>query len=145
MEAPQGFADEIPIRPSEPVVGFDTTGLVQGFEYSAAPPSPPPAPVGASSPQCGPGGDIKRPLKIKDAAPVYSAIARASRVEGVVIIEATIGPDGKVQDARVLRPVHRLLDDAALDAVRQWEYTPTLLNGTPIAIVMTVTVDFRLR
>ena len=93
----------------------------------------------------GPGGDIKRPLKIKDAAPVYSAIARASRVEGVVIIEATIGPDGKVQDARVLRPVHRLLDDAALDAVRQWEYTPTLLNGTPIAIVMTVTVDFRLR
>jgi protein TonB len=65
-------------------------------------------------------------------------------VEGVVIIEATISPDGRVQDARVLRSIP-LLDAAALDAVRQWEYSPTLLNGTPVPVVITVTVVFRLR
>jgi protein TonB len=77
-------------------------------------------------------------------APAYPAVARSARVEGIVIVAATIGQDGKVQNARILRSVP-LLDAAALDAVRQWEYTPTLLNGMPIAIVMTVTVDFRLR
>ena len=61
-----------------------------------------------------------------------------------MIIEATIGPTGNVQDAKVLRSIP-LLDDAALDAVRQWEYTPTLLNGIPVAVIMTVTVDFRLQ
>jgi periplasmic protein TonB len=61
-----------------------------------------------------------------------------------VIVEATIGPNGNVQDAKVLRS-HPLLEAAALDAVRQWEFTPTLLNGSPVSVVMTVTVDFRLR
>jgi protein TonB len=90
------------------------------------------------------GGDIKRPVKLREVAPTYPPLARAARVEGIVIVEAIVGPDGKVQDARVLRS-SPLLDAAALDAVRQWEFTPTLLNGIPIAIVMTVTVDFRLR
>ena len=60
---------------------------------------------------------------------------------GVVTIEATIGPDGKVIDAKVVRSVP-LLDQAALDAVRQWEYTPTLLNGVPVPVVVTVTINF---
>jgi len=59
----------------------------------------------------------------------------------VVIIEAVIGADGKIANARVLRPVP-LLDAAAIDAVRQWEYTPTLLNGVPVGVIMTVTVNF---
>ena len=83
-------------------------------------------------------------MKLREVAPTYPAMARAARVEGIVIVEAIVGPNGKVQDARVLRS-SPLLDAAALDAVRQWEFTPTLLNGIPIAIVMTVTVDFRLR
>ena len=58
-----------------------------------------------------------------------------------MIIEATIGPNGKVQDARVLRSIP-LLDQAALDAVSQWEYSPTLLNGVPVPVIMTVTVNF---
>ena len=78
-----------------------------------------------------------------DAKDPYTA-GHSARVQGIVIVEAIIGPEGKVQDARVLRSIP-LLDAAALDAVRQWEYTPTRLNGSPIAIVMTVTVDFRLR
>jgi protein TonB len=62
----------------------------------------------------------------------------------MVIIEATIGGDGKVIAAKVLRSVP-MLDEAALDAVRQWEFTPTLLNGAPVPIVMTVTVNFKLQ
>ena len=89
------------------------------------------------------GGSIKPPVKTKDVPPVYPASAQSARVQGVVIIEATIGPDGKVQDARVLRSV-RLLDQAALDAVSQWEFTPTLLKGVPVPVIMTVTVVFTL-
>jgi protein TonB len=61
-----------------------------------------------------------------------------------VIIEATIGPSGKVADAKVLRSIP-LLDNAALDAVRQWVFTPTLLNGVPVPVIMTVTVQFTLQ
>jgi TonB family protein len=87
------------------------------------------------------GGQIKPPLKIKDVKPVYPAIAQSARVAGVVTIEATIGPDGKVIDAKVVRSVP-LLDQAALDAVRQWEYRPTLLNGVPVPVLVTVTINF---
>jgi protein TonB len=88
------------------------------------------------------GGKIKPPIKMNDVAPVYPAIARNAGVAGVVIVEATIGPDGKVIDAKVLRSVP-LLDQAALDAVRQWEYAPTLLNGVAVPVVMTVTINFK--
>jgi protein TonB len=64
-------------------------------------------------------------------------------VQGVVVIEATIGADGRVKDAHVLRSVP-LLDEAALAAVRQWVYTPTRLNGEPVSVIMTVTVHFQL-
>jgi protein TonB len=89
------------------------------------------------------GGSIKPPVKTRDVRPQYPAIAQAARVQGVVIIEATIGPNGRVQDARVLRSIP-LLDQAALEAVRQWEFTPTLLNGVPVPVIMTVTVQFTL-
>lgn len=87
------------------------------------------------------GGQIKPPTKIKDVAPVYPEIAKAARVSGAVVIEATIGSDGKVIDTKVVRSIP-LLDQAAVDAVRQWEYTPTLLNGAPVPVLMTVTINF---
>jgi TonB family protein len=87
------------------------------------------------------GGKIKPPVKIKDVQPVYPQIARTAKVSGVVIIEATIDADGKVADAKVLRSVP-LLDQAALDAVKQWEYQPSMQNGKPVPVVMTVTVNF---
>jgi protein TonB len=65
-------------------------------------------------------------------------------VEGVVILEAVISEDGSVQDVRVLRS-KALLDDAAVEAVRQWRFTPTLLGGQPVPVVMTVTVSFTLK
>ena len=87
------------------------------------------------------GGQIMPPRKIKDVQPVYPDLARTARVSGAVTIEATIGEDGKVTDARVVRSIP-LLDQAALDAVRQWEYLPTLLNGVPVPILMTVKINF---
>jgi len=90
------------------------------------------------------GGKIKEPAKIRHVPPIYPAIAQQARVEGIVIIEAIIGADGRVQQARVLRSTP-LLDDAALAAVRQWMFTPTLLNGVPVPVIMTVTVNFTLR
>jgi len=88
------------------------------------------------------GGQIKAPIKTKDVTPVYPAIAQSAHVAGTVTIEATIGPDGKVVDAKVVRSI-RMLDQAALDAVRQWEYTPTLLNNVPVPVLVTVTVNFK--
>ncbi len=61
-----------------------------------------------------------------------------------MIIEATIDPGGKVTKTRVLRSIP-LLDQAALDAVRKWEYEPTMLNGVAVPVIMTVTVNFTLR
>jgi protein TonB len=87
------------------------------------------------------GGQVRPPIRIKDVAPVYPAIAQSARVQGDVVIEATIDEEGKVADARVVKSVP-LLDQAALDAVRQWEYRPSLLNGVPTPVVMTVTVKF---
>ena len=78
-----------------------------------------------------------------DIAPIYPDIARAARVEGLVILEATIDERGVVTDARVLRSVP-LLDAAALAALKQWRYTQTLLNGTPVRVLMTVTFRFSL-
>jgi protein TonB len=84
------------------------------------------------------------PVKLVDVAPAYPRLARDVRREGTVVIEAVIGTDGRVRDARVLKSV-ALLDGAALDAVRQWRYQPTLLNGVPVPVIVTVTVVFRLQ
>ena len=70
-------------------------------------------------------------------------MARDAKIQGIVIIQATIGADGRVVDAEVLRPIP-FLSQAALDAVRQWRFTPPQLNGEPIAVIMTVTVNFKL-
>jgi TonB family protein len=89
------------------------------------------------------GGDVRPPQKTKDVRPIYPPQALAAGIEGVVILEATIGVDGRVIGATVLRGVP-MLDEPALDAVRQWEYTPTTLFGAPVAVLMTVTVNFSL-
>ena len=107
-------------------------------EYWLPPPPPPPLePVRV-------GGNISPPAKVTDVPPVYPTVAQAARVQGVVILEAVIGTDGRVTDVKVLRSV-ALLDDAAIAAVRQWEYMPTLPNGVPVPVIMTVTVNFTMQ
>jgi TonB family protein len=108
------------------------------------PPPPPPAPDAAVRGLLAPvrvGSGISSPLKTRDVRPVYPAAALLAGVTGVVIIEAGIDETGSVTSARVLRSIP-LLDQAALDAVRQWRFTPTLLNGQAVPIVMTLTVNF---
>ena len=99
------------------------------------PPPPPPGPVRV-------GGEIAAPKKIHDVPPIYPADARAAGVGGIVIIDATITTDGTVRNAQVLRG-NPLLNQAALDAVLQWMFTPTLLNGAPVEVQMTVTITFQ--
>ena len=117
------------------------TGTVDGVGVPAAPPPPPP-PATARN-RSGRADQVRTPVKIVHVAPQYPQIARASRVQGLVIIEATIDTQRKRPVDRVLRSIP-LLDQAALDAVRQWKFTPTLLNGVAVPVVMTVTVNFEL-
>jgi protein TonB len=100
-------------------------------------PAPPPTPIR-------PGDRVRAPVKIVDVAPVYPPLAVRARVAGVVTIDAVIGVDGRVTEVRVLRS-SPLLDDAALDAVRQWRYTPTLLNGVAVPVILPVRVNFALK
>lgn len=96
------------------------------------------------APSTGPirtGGDIHPPLKVRHVVPTYPEIARAARVQGDVVLDCTISNEGRVVDVTVLSG-HPLLRAAAVDAVRQWLYRPTLLNGLPVSVVMTVTVHF---
>jgi protein TonB len=142
--APQGIEPEKPIEitPFEHATPID--GGVPGTTIDTIAPPPPPPPPPAPTQPVRVGFGVRQPTRIRDAAPVYPAIAREARIEGVVIIEALIDVDGRVQQARVLRST-ALLDQAALDAVRQWQYTPTLLNGQPMPVLMTVTVMFKLQ
>lgn len=90
------------------------------------------------------GGNIRVPTKTRDSKPEYPPIAQSARVQGVVILEAIIGEDGNIANARVMRSIP-LLDAAALSAVSQWQFTPTHLNGQPVPVIMTVTVNFTLQ
>jgi protein TonB len=123
------------------VVGGELGGTVGGVVGAVAKPEPPPPPVPTGPVRV--GGQIKAPAKLSNAAPVYPPMAKQARVEGTVILEATINSQGRVTDVKVLRGIP-LLDNAAIDAVRQWQYSPTRLNGTPVPVIMTVTVNFRL-
>ena len=85
---------------------------------------------------------MREPRKIVDARPIYPALALSVKVEGVVILEATVGTDGCVQSVKVLRSRHVLLDRASVAALKQWQYTPLVLNGIPTPFVLTVTFNF---
>jgi TonB family protein len=122
---------------------------------AVSPPPPPPPPPASGDNAAGfglidgqvplrIGGNIRPPVKIRDVRPEYPEAARASRVTGMVILEAVVDAAGRIADAKVLRSIP-LLDAAALDAVRQWEFQPTMLDGRAVPVIMTVTVNFALQ
>jgi protein TonB len=94
--------------------------------------------------QVGGTGGIRPPRKIKDVKPAFPQRALSERAHGTIVIEATIGADGKVEQATVVHSI-ATLDQAALDAVRQWEYMPSLVNGIAVAVVMLVVVNFTIQ
>ena len=146
IEEPDSLAPEPP-RLVETALGGDSAiigvpGDSAGDLLGEAPPPPVPR-VSVPPPPIHVGSGIRAPQKIHHVAPAYPTIARNARVSGVVIVEALIAEDGSVRGVKVLRSVP-LLDAPAMDAVRQWRFTPTLLNGVPVQVIMTVTVRFTL-
>jgi periplasmic protein TonB len=146
LVAPTGVAPEtdragIP-APDGPMVGVENGARpgVEGLGIAEPALPPPPPPVKPMRLHQG----MKAPHKIVDVGPAYPPIAQRARVEGVVILEAVIDAQGRVQSVQVLRSIP-LLDEAAIDAVRQWRFTPALLNAEPVPVVMTVTVNFTLQ
>jgi protein TonB len=96
---------------------------------------------GGTGPTLRVGGDIQPPRKLHHVNPQYPETARAIRLQGTVVLDCTIGTDGRITDVRVVQG-SPLLEGAAVAAVQQWIYTPTKLNGQPVAVIMTVTVRF---
>jgi periplasmic protein TonB len=105
---------------------------------------PPPAPAPALQQPTRLHSGMQPPRKTVNVPPRYPANAQAARIEGLVVLDAVIDAAGRVNDVRVIRSIP-LLDQAAIDAVRQWRFTPTLLNGEAVPILMTVTVRFTLK
>ena len=104
------------------------------------------APAAPGGPPLKVGGNIRPPRKISSPNPVYPQSMKDAGIEGAVPLEAVIAGDGSVQTVRVLTAgVHPDLAIAAVDAVRQWKFEPTLLNGKPVPIKMKVTIEFRLK
>ena len=149
VEAPASITPETGLEggefaPAAIEPGFETgipggvVGGVLGGMITALPP-PPPAPVAPVRV----GGAISTPRLIHRVDPEYPPIAVNAMIEGMVILEATVDRNGAVSETRVLRS-HSVLDQAAIDAVRQWRYEPLTLNGTPMPFILTVTVSFNL-
>jgi protein TonB len=130
-----------------PKEGTGAGAVASGFDVPPPPPPPPPAPGAKGLSEPGAvrvGGDIRPPTRIVNVNPVYPPEARDARVQGVVILEILLGEDGRVEKAKIMRSIP-MLDQAAQDAVAQWVFTPTLLNGVPQKVIMTVTVNFTLQ
>lgn len=146
IEAPEGIRPETG-REGWPVsAGFESeygieggipggvAGGVVGGDALVPPPPPPSTPVRV-------GGSITAPKLVKRVEPRYPLIAERAQVQGVVILEATVNERGRVESVQVLR-AHPLLEEAAIEAVKQWQYEPLMLNGRPHPFVLTVTVNF---
>jgi TonB family protein len=90
------------------------------------------------------GVDVPAPKRVKSVSPQYPPEAQAMGMRGIVILELVVGPDGKVGSVRVTRSVPPF-DDAALSAVRQWEYEITKVDGNPVSVILTVPIEFKMR
>jgi len=113
-------------------------GVVGGIIGGLPQESPPPPKVVRI------GGNVIPPKPVHRVAPEYPQLARVSRVQGLVVLEAQVDVHGTVKSVSILRG-HPLLDEAAAAAVRQWRYRPLLLNGEPTEFILTLTISFSLR
>jgi protein TonB len=121
-------------------------GIIGSVPTAAPPPPPPPAKKEekAAAPQrIRVGGNVQQAKLIKQPRPVYPPLAKQARISGVVHLNAVIAKDGTIQNLTLISG-HPLLVQAAMDAVRQWVYAPTLLNGEPVEVVTQIDVNFTL-
>ena len=104
------------------------------------------APTCTAAPQPGGiGGNLRAPTKLVHVRPRFPANLSAAGLSGVVVLDAIIGAEGTIQDVSTRSSPHPDFEAAAIDAVRQWEFSQTLLNCVPVEVMMTVTVNFAAR
>jgi protein TonB len=139
--APEGPPVALDDESFEGVPGGVVGGVAGGLEPLAPPPPLPPAPEPRKPIRV--GGVIKEPALVHRVEPVYPGVAISANIQGTVILEAVVDEDGRVESLKVLRSVP-ILDKSALDAVKQWRYSPVILNGRPEKFILTVAVTFRL-
>jgi protein TonB len=140
--APETGAPVVPDPGAIPSIGGVPGGIgeLPGSQGTVVRPPDPPRPSGPVR-----VADLPvSPVKLVDVRPVYPDIARLARVQGTVIMEAVLDTNGRVTQLRVLKS-EPMLDQAALNAVRQWRYTPSIYGGHPVSVLMTITVRFTLQ
>ena len=130
---------EMQMEELEPVTVDDQFELIYNFEdFEFEDPDPiPDRPVRV-------GGDIKSPVLVHRVNPEYPEVALRNRIEGIVYLEAVISRDGQVMDVRVTGTLNSFCDNAAIKAVRQWKFDPGTMNGTPVDVIMSLTVVFKI-
>jgi protein TonB len=155
VEAPSAIAPEpaaggeegeegVPEGVEGGIPGGVVGGIVGGLpDLALPPPPPPPPPPPAPRAPVRVGGVIKQPTLLHRVEPVYPPLAAAAAIQGTVILEALVDEQGFVQDVKVLRSIG-VLDRSAIDAVKQWRYSPVILNGRPEKFILTVVLTFRL-
>lgn len=152
VEAPREVRPEPPGRTAEAPGGVEggvesgmpggvVSGMVGGVVAVAPPPPPPPAPPAPVRI----GGQISAPALVRRVEPTYPPFMASAKVNGVVVLEAAVDVMGCVQTVKVLRRVNPVLDQAAIDALKQWQYVPLTLNGIATPFVLTVTFSFRVQ
>ncbi len=124
------------------IAGGALSGILGGVAVAPPPPPPPPKPKAPLAP-IRVGGNVQQANLIKQPKPVYPPLAKAARVQGTVKFQATISKDGTIQNLQLLGGPP-LLVQAAMQAVEQWQYKPTLLNGDPVEVITTIDVNFTL-
>jgi periplasmic protein TonB len=147
LVTPQTIPDFIPedIDPGFGDVDGDPNGVVGSLGKGGfVPPVGGLLPAPTAQAPLRPGGDVREPRKLRAAPPAYPPLAVKTHIQGDVTLECVINTQGRVTEATIVSG-SPLLTAAARDAVMQWVYTPTLLNGTPVPILLRVSVQFRLQ
>lgn len=116
--------------------GIPGQGIIGGSGPAAPPPPKPATPARIKQ-----GGNVTAASILSQTRPLYPPLARQARIQGNVVLHAIIDKEGKVAQLEVVSG-HPLLVQAALDAVKQWRYKPTQLNGDPVEVDTTITVTF---
>jgi len=124
--------------------GGSVIGGIIGAGMSAAPPPPPPVKAEVKQVQrIRVGGNVQQAKLVRQPKPVYPPLAKQARIQGVVRFTAIIGKDGTIQNLQLIQG-HPLLVPSAQEAVKQWVYQPTLLNGEPVEVITQIDVNFTL-
>jgi protein TonB len=158
LMAPREVPKNVAIIVEDPNAALPSASQVQGIPggipgglgglggIGIAPPPPPPPPVKAVATQTGPlrvGGNVQAANLIKKVTPAYPTLAKSARIQGTVRFTAIIGKDGTIQNLQLVSG-HPMLVASATEAVKQWVYKPTLLNGEPVEVITQIDVNFTL-